>query len=506
MSTAQIFIEGSWQSSAGSRTFQAVDPRTGESFGDAFPVSTWDDLEKVLAAAAACDRTTRDWTGDRFAALLDAYAEELEARREEIVKLASQETALPVSPRLNDAEFPRTVNQLKTAAGEARDGGWSNPIIDSDNNIRSMYRSIGPVFVIGPNNFPLAFNGISGGDFAAAIAAGNPVIAKAHPAHPGTSRLLAECIEKALNKTGFPAGFVQMIYDVAPEDGLRMIRDPRLAAVGFTGSQKAGVAIKEAADALGKPVYVEMSSINPVFILPGYLEDSGENLVNEFSTSCLMGSGQFCTNPGLVVLPPGDDAPRWIDAVRGRFAEAAANPLLAAGVKSSLLDSVQRLVKAGAELLTGGQAADSSGFVVQNTLLKVDAESFLKDPETFQQEAFGNASLLVTTNDVSQMAAIADVLEGQLTGVVYTTEEPGDEAIYRELEPVLRRKVGRLLNNKMPTGVAVSPAMNHGGPFPATGHPGFTAVGLPASIRRFAMLECYDNVPEHRLPAALRTS
>ncbi|MCG6158469.1 aldehyde dehydrogenase (NADP(+)) [Rubinisphaera margarita] len=506
MSTAKIFVEGSWQPSAGTRTFQADDPRTGEAVGDTFPVSNWDDLDKALTAAAACDRTTRDWSGDRFAALLDAYAEELEARREEIVNLASQETALPVSPRLNDGEFPRTVNQLKTAAGESRDGSWSTPIIDADNNIRSMYRSIGPVFVIGPNNFPLAFNGISGGDFAAAVAAGNPVIAKAHPAHPGTSRLLAECLEKALGKTGFPAGFVQMIYEVAPEDGLKMIRDPRLAAVGFTGSQKAGVAIKEAADALGKPVYVEMSSINPVFVLPGYLEDSGDNLVNEFSTSCLMGSGQFCTNPGLVVLPPGEETPRWIEAVRGRFAEAACNPLLAAGVKSSLLNSIERLVNAGAQLLSGGKPADSEGFVVQNTLLQVDAATFLQNSETFQQEAFGNSSLLVTTTDAEQMAAIADALEGQLTGVVYTTEEPRDEALYRDLEPVLRRKVGRLLNNKMPTGVAVSPAMNHGGPFPATGHPGFTAVGLPASIRRFAMLECYDNVPEHRLPAALRTS
>ncbi|TWT62624.1 aldehyde dehydrogenase family protein [Rubinisphaera italica] len=506
MATASVYLSGEWKPSSGLKTFQAHNPTTGEVIGDPYPISNWTDMEQALQSASECDLITRDWSGDRFAGLLEAYASQLENRGDEIVEQANLETALPVTPRLKGAEFPRTLAQLRAAAQAARSGEWAMPVIDQANNIRSMYRSIGPVFVIGPNNFPLAFNGISGGDFAAAVAAGNPVIVKAHPAHPGTTRLMAECLVNALMAVNFPANFIQLIYEVAPEEGLKAIRDSRIAAVGFTGSQKAGIAIKAAADKAGKPVYVEMSSINPVFVLPGTLAEKSDAFAEEFTGSCLMGSGQFCTNPGLVILPPGNETAKWIENVRDRFANAKSGPLLTEGVKDSLLDSIQNLVKGGAELLTGGHAAKDIGGAAQNTLLCVDAEKFLADSDLFQQEAFGNCSLIVKTSDPDQMTAIAQSLEGQLTGCVYLTDQPEDEAIYQQLEPILRRRVGRLINNKMPTGVAVSPAMNHGGPFPATGHPGFTAVGIPASIRRFSMLECYDNVPEHRLPIALRNA
>ncbi|MBR9803057.1 aldehyde dehydrogenase family protein [bacterium] len=187
-----------------------------------------------------------------------------------------------------------------------------------------------------------------------------------------------------------------------------------------------------------------------------------------------------------------------------QFEAANVGPMFSDPVRQGFLDNIQKIKQAGAELLTGGKAKDGPGFYTENTLLKVSAADYLKNPEAFQQEAFGNSSLLVTTDNVDQMPAIAESVEGQLTGCVYLTDEAGDEAVYDRIEPILRRRVGRLLNNKMPTGVAVSPAMNHGGPYPATGHAGFTAVGLPASIRRFSMLCSYDNVPEHRLPALLK--
>ncbi len=504
MATAKILVNGQWIDSQSTETFHAVNPATGETLETAYPLSNWADLDAAMDAAQQADETVRDWPGERFAEFLDAYADRIEQNADEIAAMAHLETALPLSPRLRDGELPRTTGQLRQAAQAARTGEWALPVVDEENNIRSMHRSLGPVLVFGPNNFPLAFNGISGGDFAAAIAAGNPVIAKGHPSHPETTRLLAETAQQAAEETGFPAGFVQLIYRMPAADGIKMIKDPRIAAVGYTGALGAGLKVKAAADEAGKPAYLELSSINPVFVLPGYLEQNGDDFLEQFTGSCLMGSGQFCTNPGLVILPPGESTPALIEKLQEKFAASSCAALLSEGVRENFLASVKFLVDHGAKLLTGGEASQENGFAVQSTLLSCTAEQFLNSPETFQREAFGNGSLLVTTNDLDQMPKIARVLEGQLTGTVYLSENEQDEALYAKLEPVLRRKVGRLLNNKMPTGVAVSPAMNHGGPFPATGHPGFTSVGIPASIRRFSMLQCYDNVPRDRLPEPLK--
>ncbi len=503
---ANVLIDGAWVASRGTATFRAVDPVTGEEIGDEFPVSPWEEIDLALAAATRADAIVRDWPAERFAKFLETYASAMEAHADRIVALAHQETALPISPRLRDVELPRAINQMKVAAECARGGGWALPVLDTKNNIRSCYRSIGPVFVLGPNNFPLAINSISGQDFAAAIAAGNPVIAKGHPSHPGTTRLFGELAAQAAETCGFPGGFVQLLYHLAPEEGLRMIQDARTASVAFTGSRQGGLKIKAAADACGKPSYLEMSSINPVFVLPGYLSQSSEQLANDFFGSCLMGSGQFCTNPGLIILPAGPEAELWVSEMTARFAASKCGPLFSAPVREHFLENIRRLASAGAEILTGGKACVGPGFHTESTLLRISADEFLKHPLEFQQEAFGNGSLLVTGSTEADMLRIADALEGQLTGCVYLTEQPADEQFYRDLEPILRRKVGRLLNNKMPTGVAVSPAMNHGGPYPATGHAGFTAVGLPASIRRFSMLQSYDNVPEHRLPPLLKTT
>jgi len=241
-----------------------------------------------------------------------------------------------------------------------------------------------------------------------------------------------------------------------------------------------------------------------VFVLPGALRERGEALVDELLTSALMGTGQFCTNPGVVVLRAGDDAERFVEAVRARYAAADPGPLLNAAGVAGLKASVEALRGAGAELLAGGAPVESRGCRFQNTLLRTTGDAFLKDPAGLQREAFGNATLVVLAEDDDRMVALARSFEGNLTGSLYTDAGGSDDALYARIARPLRRRVGRLLNDKMPTGVAVSAAMNHGGPFPATGHPGFTAVGIPASLRRFAMLECYDNVRPERLPASLR--
>lgn len=452
----------------------------------------------------ATAQALRKVSGEQIAQFLEHFAQRIEKRKEQLVEMAHAETALPKAPRLGDVELPRTTNQLRQAAAAARDGSWMLPTIDTKNNIRSCYAAIGPVCIFGPNNFPFAFGSMSGGDFAAAIAAGNPVIAKANSSHPGTTRLFAEDAFEAMAETNMPPGLVQLIYRTDHADGERLIADARVGVTAYTGSRNAGLKLKAAADAAGKPIYLELSSINPVVILPSALEERLEKIADEFTSSCLAGTGQFCTNPGLVVLLPGRRTEEFIGAVADRFRKAPVGTLLSRGVQQNLEHSLAVLREAGAEVLVGEGEATGRGYSRPNTLLKVSGSQFLETPDALQSEAFGNSSLFVVADGLEQACEIIDRLDGNLTGCVYSDSGNRDDAAYESIASHLRPRVGRLLNDKMPTGVAVSPAMNHGGPFPATGHPGFTAVGLPASMLRFAALQCYDNVRPHRLPACLR--
>jgi NADP-dependent aldehyde dehydrogenase len=504
MPNQTVMIAGQWTAANASGSFRAMNPATGETLCDEYPISSWADCDAALEAATQAAEILRATASEAIADFLNRFAARIEARAAEIVEIAHTETALAKSPRLLNVELPRTTGQLRQAAAAARDGSWALPTIDSKINLRSMHAAIGPVVVFGPNNFPLAYNGISGGDFAAAIAAGNPVIAKAHPSHPGTTRLLAEEARMAAGEAGLPPATVQMIYHLKSEDGLRLVSDARIGATGFTGSRAAGLALKAAADAAGKPIYLEMSSLNPVVMLPGVLAERGDKLADEYTDSCLAGSGQFCTKPGLLILIAGADAEQLIGKIKQRFTDRPTQSLLSSVVSSSLGKSVATLVAGGAELLTGGSAIAGQGCRYANTLLRIDGHAFLANPHALQTEAFGNAGLIVVARDVDEAAAVLSVLEGQLTGCVYSDTAGLDEAAYSRLAPILRKRVGRLLNDKMPTGVAVSPAMNHGGPYPASGHPGFSAVGIPGSLRRFSQLECYDNVRPDRLPLALR--
>jgi alpha-ketoglutaric semialdehyde dehydrogenase len=502
MSQSPVLLAGQWRAAKSSAIFQAANPATGEKLAGEFPVSSWPDCEAALDAAADAAVVLRTIPPEQIAKFLTRFAERIEARKADLVDMAHVETALPKAPRLGEVELPRTTNQLRQAAAAAIDGSWAMPVIDAKLNIRSMLAPLGPVLIFGPNNFPFAYNGVAGGDFAAAIAAGNPVIAKAHPCHPATTKLLAEEAFAAVGETGLPPATIQMIYHVEPADGLRLVADPRLGAVGFTGSRMAGLKLKAAADAVGKPIYLELSSQNPVVILPGALAERSEKIVEEFTGSCLMANGQFCTSPGLTILFAGEDAEKFIAGVKAKLEGATPTSLLSSGVANNLSASVKILQAAGAGVVTGGSELGGNRFA--NTLLRVSGDAFLASPEKLQTEAFGNASLAVVVRDAKQALEVLSHLEGNLTGSIYSDTQGADDAVYEKISPLLRARVGRLLNDKMPTGVAVSPAMNHGGPFPATGHPGFTAVGIPAAMRRFAMLQCFDNVRSHRLPAALR--
>lgn len=504
MDPKKVLIGGDWVDSSSKRTFHATNPRTREAIPELYPVSDWVEVERAVQVAARAFDALRRLPESQYADFLDRFAEKIEARKDEIVAMAHAETALPVEPRLASVELPRTTNQLRQAAFAARNATWHLPIIDTKTNIRSMFAGIGPVCVFGPNNFPLAFNSVAGGDAAAAWAAGNPVLAKANSSHPGTTRLLAEEAHAAANETEMPSGTVQLLYRLDHDDGEKLVAHELVGATGYTGSRQAGLALKQAADACGKPIYLELSSINPVVILPGALRERSEPIAQEFLTSCLMGAGQFCTNPGLVLLSAGDETESWIRRITEQFDKAPVGTLLSGAVQSSLAKSVHQLIAAGARVMTGGKPGGGTGFSFANTLLRVSGDAFLANAATLQSEAFGNASLFVVAADLDQLVEVVSRLEGNLTGAIYSHSAGGDEPSYDRVAFALRPKVGRLLNDKMPTGVAVVPAMNHGGPYPATGHPGFTAVGMPPAVRRFAMLHCFDNVREDRLPLLLR--
>jgi NADP-dependent aldehyde dehydrogenase len=501
-----VLIDGRWrpaESPVGS--FRATDPATGKACGEEYPVSGFGDIAPALGAGFKAAQAIRLLVSEQLADFLESFAAKIDKNSQELAAIASLETALPAEPRLSGTELPRTSDQLRQAASAVRDRSWCMAVIDTALNIRSKYSPLGgPVVILGPNNFPLAFNPVCGGDFAAAVAAGNPVIAKAHPCHPGTTRLLAELALEALSHTGLPLSLVQLIYHMQPEDGLKLVSHPDIGATAFTGSRRSGLRLKRAAEKAGKPIYLEMSGINPVILLPGALEERGPEIAAELSRSCTLGAGQFCTSPGLVILQQDKDAERFLQELGRNLDNLPDGILLGPQVREVWSEALDVLRAHGAVELTGGSAPNTAGYSVVNTLLKVSGDMFLKNSQVLQTEAFGPSTLTVLVRDDAQMIAVLETLEGNLTGSIYSHSQDRDDRSYDLVVPMLRARVGRLLNDKMPTGVAVTPAMHHGGPYPATGHPGFTSVGIPRSMLRFAALQCYDSVRPRRLPPELR--
>ncbi len=499
-----VLIDGAWRPSGGSETFRAIDPATGQDLPDEYPVSPWPEIAEAVEAGRKAAERMAALGPEPLARLLEELAERIEGRKAALVAAAQAETALAAEPRLGSVELPRTLDQLRKAAAACRDRTWSRATIDTKAGLRSMYGPLGgPVVVMGPNNFPFAYNAVGGGDFASAVAAGNPVIAKAHPGHPKTTRLLAEAALEAVQATGLPGASVQMLYHFAPEDGLRLVAHRDIGATAFTGSRPSGLALKKAADEAGRPVYLEMSSANPVFLLPGALEERSERIAGELFQSCTLAAGQMCTKPGLVVVPEGAAGRVFIGTVRKAFEGAEPMVLLGPKVLEGLREAAARLSAGGAERLAAGPSPAGPGIRFSPMLFLIPGAVFLEDPGLYQVESFGALSVIVLAEDTAMMRKVAAALDGHLTGSIYSHTGGKDDREYDAIEPVLRTRVGRLLNDRMPTGVAVSPAMNHGGPFPATGHPGFTAVGFPAAIIRFAALRSYDHVRPERLPPEL---
>ncbi|MFM8890989.1 MAG: aldehyde dehydrogenase family protein, partial [Planctomycetia bacterium] len=389
------------------------------------------------------------------------------------------------------------------AAAAAREGTWRMAMIDAARNIRSAAFGLGPVFVLPPANFPLAYGAVTGGDFAAAIAAGNPVIAKAHPGHPGVSRLAAEEAVLALEETGLPTATVQLVHGLSNADGERLVAEPRVGATGFTGGQEAGKRLFTAAAAAGRVIWVEMGSLNPVVLLPGALAERADEISGELTTSVTGSAGQFCTKPGLVLLLDDPAGQAFVTATTARFQGMGAQVLLGPLGRERLVTAIGRLRKAGARLLAGTEEGQGPCGHVP-TLLEVTAAELGVHPEGLLVEAFGNATLLVRCGSIEELERAVHHVGGSLGASIYAARSGADDVLFGRVAGLLEQRAGRIIENRMPTGLAVTPPMQHGGPWPSAGPPFFSAVGLPWSILRFARRICFDGWSQPRLPECVR--
>lgn len=499
---------GSARSRRGGQTFRAANPHTGDTLAGDFYESTSDEVDAAVQAAERAFQTYRQRSGADKALFLEAIGEEIMALGDALIERSQAETGLPAG-RLQ-GERARTVGQLRLFAEVVREGSWLDARVDLPDaqrqplpkpDIRSMQVALGPVAVFGASNFPLAFS-VAGGDTASALAAGCPVIVKAHPAHPGTCELVARAIIRAAERTEMPAGVFSMVQGQGTGVGMALVQHPLIKAVGFTGSFRGGKALFDAAVRREAPipVYAEMGSTNPIFILPDILEEQAEGLAQGLAASVMLGAGQFCTNPGLVVVPRSEGLPRFEQRLSEQFSTSMADAMLHTGIGKAYDQGVERLAgQPGVSLLAKGQAGSAAcGGVPQ--AYQVHAADFLANP-ALQDEIFGPATLLIITDEPREVEAIAQTLHGHLTGTIWATEEELQR--HAALVDILSRKVGRLLFKGFPTGVEVGHAMVHGGPFPATTDSRMTSVGTRA-ILRFTRPMAWQGFPQALLPAELR--
>lgn len=489
------------------KTFRAFNPSEGREFGPQFYEATPAVVARALDSAARAFLEYRQKSADEVVGFLESIARSIEALGDELIELAAAETALPAE-RLK-GERGRTTGQLKMFAGVVREGSWVEAVIDHAEperkpqpkpDLRRMLIPIGPVAVFGASNFPLAFS-VAGGDTASALAAGCPVVVKAHPAHPCTSELVARAVAAAVKETGMPAGVFSLVQGQSPEVSLAVVEHPQTKAVGFTGSLRVGRALFDAAARRPEPipVYAEMGSVNPVFVLPGALRERGAELAEGLKQSVTLGTGQFCTNPGLVVGVRGEAFEKFLVRADELFAAAPPGTMLNRGILRGYTEGVERvrrLTKRGA----GGVAADESRTQATAYIFSTDASTFL-DRHELGEEVFGPSTLVVGCEDLEELRRVAERLEGALTATIHGT--PEDLRKYAWLVEALEQKAGRLVFNGFPTGVEVCAAMQHGGPYPATTDARSTSVGT-AAIKRFARPVCYQNFPQEALPVELR--
>jgi len=495
-------------SATGTQKFRALNPSTGALLDGDFVEATMAELDKALELAARAFPVYRKIAPEQIAAFLDRIGAEILNLGPALIERTSAETGLPAA-RL-EGERGRTIGQLKMFADLVRDGSWVDARIDRPipdrkplpkPDVRRMLVPIGPVAVFCASNFPLAFS-VAGGDTASALAGGNPVVVKANRAHPGSAELVGEAIRKAVAACGLPPGVFSMIHGANHELNTRLVKHPHTRAAGFTGSLKGGRALFDAAASRPDPipVYAEMGSVNPLFILPHALQERGDAIAEGLKGSVTMGNGQFCTKPGVVMAFDDPALNKFIDKLKGLMTQQPPGTLLHPGILKSYDEGVKAFGSLAHVVTKSATVADKAKTQAEAAVFETDALHFLKEAR-LREEVFGPATLLVRCGTRDELEQAARAMEGHLTATIHGTD--ADLKEFAPLIAILEERVGRIVFNGFPTGVEVCPSMNHGGPYPATTDGKFTSVGT-AAIYRFVRPVCYQNFPDASLPQELR--
>ena len=492
---------------AGGESFSALSPATGARLEPQFIAASAAEVRRACELAASAFQQYSRVSPRKRAEFLVKIAENIEALGEPLVERVTAETALP--PQRVLSERGRTCMQLRFFAQIIEEGSWADARIDRADpdrkplpkpDVRSMLRPLGPVAIFGASNFPLAFS-VAGGDTASALAAGNPVVVKAHPAHPGTSEMVGQAIAQAVSACGLHEGVFSLLFDSGTALGAALVSDPAIKAVGFTGSRAGGQALAKIAAARPEPIpiYAEMSSTNPVFILPGAMRERWQQTAAGLQTSFTMGGGQFCTKPGIVFVPEGNEAKRFAGVLQEQTSSNTGCILLTQGIQGAYGKGLKDR-KEQARLVAEGTSAATDGLRAVAVVFETDAATFLANPK-LADELFGPSTLLVHHERREDLLAVARQMEGQLTATIHGTEQ--DLKDYADLIAILEQKAGRILFNGFPTGVEVCNAMVHGGPYPATSDARTTSVGARAIVR-FARPVCFQGFPNQALPQELQ--
>jgi 2,5-dioxopentanoate dehydrogenase len=500
---------GQTESAAGDQYLRVFSTVSQQNLPEKFAVATAAEVDKAVAKAVAAFPLYKKVSTLERASFLETIAEEIILLGDELIQRAMQETGLP-EVRLT-GERGRTTGQLKLFAAVLKEGSWVEAVIDTAlpdrkplprADIRKMNIPIGPVVVFGASNFPFAFS-TAGGDTASALAAGNPVIVKAHESHLGTNELMANAIITAAKKCGMPDGVFSFVIGEGAVTGMQLVKHPDVKAIGFTGSYTAGNAIFKAASNERQspiPVYAEMSSINPVLLLQDKLSTAADAVAAALAGSITLGAGQFCTNPGLLFLIESEAAENFISKLKSLLSVVPAGIMLNEGICRNYYKNTKNITaqKAVTVLLEADDASES--FKGSAALFLVSGNDFINNP-SLQNEIFGPASLVVKCKDETELQQAISSLHGQLTGSVFATNE--DIKNFADCINELSEKAGRIVYNNVPTGVEVCYAMVHGGPYPATTNAGSTSVGADA-IQRFVRPICLQDCPQEFLPDALK--
>jgi NADP-dependent aldehyde dehydrogenase len=504
--TGELFI--ATQRVATVAKFNGLNPASSATLDPPFSAAGASELTRACEAARDAFEPYRALDLEARAKFLERIGDEILALGDELLERAHVESGLPLA-RLT-GERGRTVGQLKLFANEIRQGGWlglridpalpdRKPLPRSDLRMRKV--PLGPVAVFGASNFPLAFS-VAGGDTAAALAAGCPVVAKGHPAHPGTGELVANAINAAVKACEVPRGVFSLLNGPANELGAGLVANEHIKAVGFTGSRGGGLALVKIASARPTPipVYAEMSSVNPVILFPGVLAERAEQLGKDFVASLTLGSGQFCTNPGLVFAFESEALDKFVSSAAAALLQAAPQVMLTSGIHAAYERGVDRLLSAPDVRSVARAVATQNRNCGRGALFMTTADALARNA-AIAEEVFGASSVIVRCANERELARALEGVEGQLTATLHITAS--DYGLAAPLIPILERKAGRLIANGWPTGVEVAHAMVHGGPFPATSDGRSTSVGTLA-IERFLRPICYQDFPDALLPAALR--